>query len=188
MGKRTKYSHVRRIKNLQNVMHKVVLPGTIVRFGYNTPNSFDKVPLVLVIYNDLAERKFHGLNLNYLQESKIKLIFKRMIQGAGGARKTQDENIIVEEDPKNPHKEKLNKPEQRVIREAYTRLRLPTFRDVDGGGNPISLAEAKIQMKRLYEKILKLYIKEQDMYRTYHHNNIKQLKLVTYDLEGLIQS
>ena len=186
---KVKYNHVRRISGLQNTMPKAILPGMIVRFNYIGKNISDASPIVLIIWNDLIENKFHGINLNYLTESKIKIVFEGLIRGSGGKRSSLSgkENILIEEDPSNPHDEKLTKPDKNLIKDAYTRLRLPTFRDNDSLQRPISLVEAEKEMDILYQKVLKRHVKEHDMYRTYFWDKMNMLKVVTYDIEGLLK-
>ncbi len=68
----TKVSHNGMIMLEQKVSEKSALPGMIVRFSY--PGSYDTKPLLFVNSND---RKYlTGVNLNYLQESEVKLFFK----------------------------------------------------------------------------------------------------------------
>ena len=72
---RIKYNHKRRIQDLQPANIKSLYPGTIIQFKYTGKNIFDKLPMVLVLWNDYTESKIHGINLNYLTEFKIKMLF-----------------------------------------------------------------------------------------------------------------
>ena len=54
-------------------------------------------------------------------------------------------------------------------------------------GNPLSKSEAIKQMNRLYEKKLKKIIKKNDIYRSYTQNKMRVIKVVTYDIEGLLK-
>ena len=42
-------------------------------------------------------------------------------------------------------------------------------------------------MDRLYEKKLKKIVKKNDIYRSYFQNKMNNIKVVTYDIEGLIK-
>ena len=98
---RQKYNHKRRIRGLQSTKFKSVSPGMIVQFKYGGKNIFDAAPLVLVIWNDISEKKIHGINLNYLKESTIKVIMKKITEGTGvysDADFSTGENVIKEED------------------------------------------------------------------------------------------
>ena len=77
---RQRYNHNRRITGLQPAKIKSLYPGTIVQFKYNGDKVFDKKPMVLVLWNDYQEYKIHGINLNYLIESKIKILFEEIME------------------------------------------------------------------------------------------------------------
>ena len=72
---RQRYNHNRRVANLQPAKIKSIYPGTIIQFKYSGDNIFDKKPMVLVLWNDYSESKIHGINLNYLVESRIKILY-----------------------------------------------------------------------------------------------------------------
>ena len=42
-------------------------------------------------------------------------------------------------------------------------------------------------MDMLYEKKLKRVIKKEDIYRSYLQNKMRSIKVVTYDIEGLLK-
>jgi len=185
---RQKYNHSRRIQGLQPAKIKAVYPGMMIRFKYNGENIFDKNPLVLVIWNDIPEKKIHGINLNYLTESSIQLIMKKIIKGTGvysDADFSTGENIIKEED-QDDSKYDNNLPYRNILREPYTRVKLPTFRE-KREGNPLSKAEAQKQIKMLYSKVLKKLIDRFDVYRSYHISKMGAPKVIRYDIEGLLK-
>ena len=183
-----KYNHNRRIQGLQPAKIKAVSPGMIVRFNYKGENISDKKPLVLVIWNDLLEQKIHGINLNYLTEHNIKIIFGKIVEGTGiysDADFSTGENIITEEDQDDSNYDD-NLPYRNILREPYTRVKLPTFRE-KREGNPLSKAEAQKQIKMLYTKVLKTLINRFDVYRSYHTSKMSAPKVVRYDIEGLLK-
>ncbi len=183
-----KYNHSRRIQGLQPAKIKAVSPGMIVQFKYGGENISDKNPLVLVIWNDKSESKIHGINLNYLKESTIKVIMEKITEGTGvysDADFSTGENIITEEDQDDSNYDD-NLPYRNILREPYTRVKLPTFRE-KREGNPLSKAEAQKQIKMLYNKVLKKLVNRYDAYRSYHVSKMVWPKAVRYDIEGLLK-
>ena len=172
-----KYNHSRRIQDLQSAKLKSLYPGTIVQFKYTGKDIFDKKPMVLVLWNDYSESKIHGINLNYLTEYKIKLLFDGIIERG---------NILTEEDQDDDTDYDDILPYRNLLKDPYTRLKLPTYKE-DRGGNPLSKSEAIKQMDRLYEKKLKKIVKKNDIYRSYIQNKMSSIKVVTYDIEGLLK-
>ena len=172
-----KYNHVGRIKGLQPAIIKSVQPGTIIQFNYVGKNIFDKKPIVLVLWNDKGESKIHGINLNYLTEFKIKMLFEEIME-RGNALVVEDQDDDTDYDDTLPYRNLLKDP--------YTRLKLPTYKE-SRGGNPLSKAEAVKQMDRLHEKKLKKVVKKHDIYRSYLQNKMNNIKVVTYDIEGLLK-
>ena len=171
-----KYNHSRRIQDLQPAKIKAIYPGTIIQFKYTGENIFDKKPTVLVLWNDYTDRKIHGINLNYLSEFKTKMLFKEITEVKG--------NILKVEDQAGKYGDNL--PYRNLLRDPYTRLKLPTYKEIRGG-NPLSKAEALKQMDRLYDKKLKRIVKKNDIYRSYIQGKMKELKAVTYDIKGLLK-
>ena len=172
-----KYNHSRRIQNLQPAKIKSLYPGTIVQFKYSGDKIFDKKPMVLVLWNDGGESKIHGINLNYLIESKIKMIFEEIMERG---------NRLVVEDQDDDTDYDDNLPYRNLLKDPYTRVKLPTYRE-DRGGNPLSKSEAVKQMNRLYDKKLKRIVKKNDIYRSYIQNKMSSIKVVTYDIKGLLK-
>ena len=79
-----------------------------------------------------------------------------------------------------------NLPYRNLLKDPYTRLKLPTYRE-DRGGNPLSKSEAVKQMNTLYEKKLKKVANKGDIYRSYHQKKMSGIKVVTYDIKGLLK-
>ena len=172
-----KYNHSRRIQDLQSARIKSLYPGTIVQFKYTGKDIFDKSPMVLVLWNDYSESKIHGINLNYLTEFKIKMLFGEIMERG---------NILTEEDQDEDTDYDDQLPYRNLLKDPYTRLKLPTYKE-DRGGNPLSKSEAVTQMDRLYEKKLKNIVKRNDIYRSYMQKKMSSIKVVTYDIEGLLK-
>jgi len=178
-----KYNHRRRIVGIQSAKIKSLMPGMIVQFGYKGENIFDETPLILLVWNEFLKGRIHGINLNYLTEYKIKLIFNKLISGP--EKGVHDDNILIEEDQQTDDYDD-NLPYRNLLTEPYTRLKLPTvkeFRD----GNPTSKSQADKQMKVLYNEVLKKLMNKYDIYRTYKTKQISTIKAVRYDIEGLLQ-
>ena len=173
---KTKYNHSRRIIDLQPAKIKAIYPGTIVQFNYGGDKIFDKKPMVLVLWNDYSESKIHGINLNYLIESKIKMLFEEIME--------RGNRLVVEDQDDSEYDDNL--PYRNLLKDPYTRVKLPTYKE-DRGGNPLSKSEAKVQMDRLYDKKLKKIINKNDIYRSYLQKKMSSIKIVTYDIEGLLK-
>ena len=171
-----KYNHRNRIIDFQLAKIKSISPGTLVQFKYTGKNIFDDNPMVLVLWNDKSESKIHGINLNYLIESKIKMLFGEIMERG---------NILTEEDQDDSTYDDT-KPYRNLLKDPYTRLKLPTYKE-NRGGNPLSKAEAIKQMDMLYEKKLKRIVKKNDMYRSYHQKKMRGIIVITYDIKGLLK-
>jgi len=198
MAKRTKYNHKQSIQSFQPAPSKSIYPGMIVDFRYGGETVNDTWPFVLGIFNDHKEDKLHGINLNYLPKKRIGELFKKLSDGAKiyGKRKSNifliedqvdedsfdDASTDDEEDDKLPYRNLLKKP--------YTRLRLPTYKETrtGKGNNTTSLSEAKIQMKMLYERVIKRFMRRGEayqVYRSYDFMKIKTIRVLTLDMKRL---
>lgn len=181
MADRIKFNHRRRIVGKQPTMHKGILPGMIIHFKYEQKNVFDPLPLVLVLWNDVRESKIHGINLNYLTEVNIKRMFKQVLKY--GSTMPEKQPKVTEQD-QDDNKSDDNLPNRNLLKEPYTRLKLPTFREIRDG-QPISKAQAMTEMKMLYASVFKRFVKQHDMYRSYLYTNMSTMRVVRYDIEGL---
>ena len=101
-----------------------------------------------------------------------------------GVKKKADTPVVVDEDQTGDYA--ADKPYRNMLKDPYTRLKLPTYKE-DRGGNPLSKSEAVTQMDRLYEKKLKNIVKRNDIYRSYMQKKMSSIKVVTYDIEGLLK-
>ena len=149
----------------------------LIQFKYTGEDIFDNKPMVLVLWNDKYESKIHGINLNYLIESKIKMLFEEIMERGNRL-------VVEDQDDDTDYDDTL--PYRNLLKDPYTRLKLPTYKE-NRGGNPLSKAEALKQMDRLYEKKLKRIVKKHDIYRSYIQGKMKELKAVTYDIKGLLK-
>ena len=174
---RQKYNHSRRITGLQPAIIKSLYPGTIVQFKYSGDKIFDKKPMILVLWNDYKEYKIHGINLNYLTEFKIKVLFEEIME-RGNRLVVEDQDDDTDYDDTLPYRNLLQDP--------YTRIKLPTYKETRGG-NPLSKSEALKQMNLLYEKKLKRIVGKHDIYRSYFQKRMREIKVVTYDIKGLLK-
>ena len=75
-------------------------------------------------------------------------------------------------------------PYRNLLKEEFTRIMLPTYKE-NRGGNPLSKSEAKRQMKMLYEKIIKKFVKRENVYRTYYVQKMHEIKVLNIKLEKI---
>ena len=198
MAKRTKYNHRQAIQSFQPAPNKSIYPGMIVDFRYKGENISDKWPVVLVIFNDHLEDKLHGINLNYLPKKRIGELFKKLQEGAKvyGKRKSNifliedqvDEDSFDDVDTDDEEDDKL--PYRNLLKKPYTRLRLPTYKETrtGKGSNATSLSQAKIQMKMLYERVIKRFMRRGEayqVYRSYNFTKMGTLRVLTLDMKRL---
>ena len=104
---------------IRSAIIKSLNPGTIVQFKYKGDKIFDKKPLVLILWNDKSESKIHGINLNYLTEYKIKMLFSKVMERG---------NVLVEEDQDDGSDFDDTLPYRNLLKDPYTRLKLPTYK------------------------------------------------------------
>ena len=153
---RTLYNHSRRVTGSQPGMLKAVYSGMIIKFKYLGEKTLDKSPIVLILHNDYYTDMIHGINLNYLTETQIKLIVAPMTDGLT---KNQDDDISINiiDQNKSDYDDKL--PNRNLLPEKFTRIDLPYFKGIKNG-NTLSKVEAYKQMDRLYEKHIKKFVKK----------------------------
>ena len=53
-----------------------LLPGMIITFNYSEKNVMDPRPILLYLNTDKKNKNLEGLNLNYLNSTKLKKLFK----------------------------------------------------------------------------------------------------------------
>ena len=70
-----RYNNRRIIKSFQTVPPRRLLPGMIVTFNYSERGVMDSRPILLFLYQNLKTNNIEGLNLNYLNPTKLKKLF-----------------------------------------------------------------------------------------------------------------
>jgi hypothetical protein len=75
-----KINHTNNILDERNFRIGNLLKGMILRFAYNSPNVYDRRPMVLYLGPAFSNKKeisdtISGINLNYLMESKVQEMF-----------------------------------------------------------------------------------------------------------------
>ena len=172
---RRKYNHASRIVGTQPGKIKAVYPGMFIRFVYRKSTVFDRRPILFVLYREYSENLLHGININYLSDFQLKQILTKITAGAGVY--SESTNEFVSQDQTDDYDDSL--PYRNLLKEPYSRVKLPVFKE-KRDGNPISKAEAKKQMKILYEKVIKknMRSKNLDIYRTYQINLMSEIKVL----------
>tara|TARA_R100000152_G_C6664305_1_gene102368 strand:- start:16 stop:582 length:567 start_codon:yes stop_codon:yes gene_type:complete len=182
---KTKYNHRILVESYQMARTKSVYPGMVLDFKYKGEHIFDENPMVLVLWNDYKKYKIHGINLNYLSNSRIGVLFDKLIEGSkiyNQGKRTGNPFVIQDQDDESGYDDNL--PYRNLLKKPYTRMKLPTYRE-NRGGNPLSDAEAKRQMKVLYEKIIKRFVyrgKDYNVYRTYKYDKMVTLRVLNLNL------
>ena len=73
-----RYNNRRIIKSFQTVPPRRLLPGMIVTFNYAETGVMDPRPILLFLHQDSKTKNIEGLNLNYLNPTKLKKLFQVM--------------------------------------------------------------------------------------------------------------
>ena len=73
-----RYNNRRIIKSFQTVASRRLLPGMIVTFNYSESGVMDPRPILLFLHQDNKTKNIEGLNLNYLNPTKLKKLFQVM--------------------------------------------------------------------------------------------------------------
>ena len=68
----TRYNNRKILKSAQTVPIGKLLPGMILTFNYSEQNVTDPRPILLYLHNDRG--LLEGLNINYINPTKVKLI------------------------------------------------------------------------------------------------------------------
>ena len=156
----SKFNHSAEIEGFSKISGlRFIKPGMIIRFRYNKPNTFDNTPLILFLW--LEENKMvHGLNLNYLNLHDFKLLFKTLnLDFTVGEVKEEERSKVIYED--------------------FTRVVIPSMDVKKTKDRTLSHDEAKTQMKRMYETIIKPKIlRGENIYRKYLRKNITGLEAI----------
>jgi len=145
--------HNRKILNEHYLSNKIGLkPGMILKFNYYQKDAFDKYPLILYLYRDRKKNLIHGLNLNYLLENEVRLLFGDMSQKVNTV-------LLDKDDPQNK------------LGSTYTFVKFKNTGEV-----------AKAERRDTYRFVIKDFMEKRnlDIYRTYFWNSLSNLKVIEY--------
>jgi len=70
-----RYNNRRIIKSIQTVPPRRLLPGMIVTFNYSEQGVMDPRPILLYLNTNPQTKTIEGLNMNYLNPTKLKKLF-----------------------------------------------------------------------------------------------------------------
>ena len=70
-----RYNNKRIIKSIQTVPPRRLLPGMIVTFNYSEQGVMDPRPILLYLNTNPQTKTIEGLNMNYLNPTKLKKLF-----------------------------------------------------------------------------------------------------------------
>jgi len=71
-----RYNNRRIIKSVQTVPSRRLIPGMIVTFNYAETGVVDPRPILLFLHQNNNTKNIEGLNLNYLNPTKLKKLFQ----------------------------------------------------------------------------------------------------------------
>ena len=71
-----RYNNRRIIKSFQTIPFGRLLPGMIVTFNYSEQGVIDPRPILLFLHRNTESNNLEGLNLNYLNPTKLKKLFQ----------------------------------------------------------------------------------------------------------------
>ena len=177
---KSKFNHRKSYEGIQPAKVAALYPGMIVEFNYTGEDIFDPKPLILLLHKEYGGGLVHGINLNYLTPQLVQKLFctcELLHKGASVYSKEPINRTI--QSGMTDYDDTL--PNRNLLKEDFTRIMLPTYKE-NRGGNPLSQAEAKRQMKMLYDKVVKKVVKKYDIYRTYHLNKMKTIKVIQFEL------
>ena len=70
-----RYNNRRIIKSFQTINPRRLIPGMIVIFNYSEQGVMDPRPILLFLNNNTDRKTIEGLNMNYLNPTKMKKLF-----------------------------------------------------------------------------------------------------------------
>ena len=70
-----RYNNRRIIKSFQTIPPRRSIPGMIVTFNYSEQGVMDPRPILLFLNNNADRKTIEGLNVNYLNPTKLKKLF-----------------------------------------------------------------------------------------------------------------
>lgn len=71
-----RYNNRRIIKSFQTIPPRRLIPGMIVTFNYSEQGVMDPRPILLFLNNNDDRKTIEGLNINYLNPTKLKKLFQ----------------------------------------------------------------------------------------------------------------
>ncbi len=71
-----RYNNRRIVKSIQTIPFGRLLPGMIVTFNYSESGVMDPRPILLFLHRNAVSNNLEGLNLNYLNPTKLKKLFQ----------------------------------------------------------------------------------------------------------------
>ena len=72
----SRYNNRKIIKSFQTVPINKVIPGMILTFNYSEQGVTDPRPILLYLHTDRKTKNIEGLNMNYINPTKIKKLFQ----------------------------------------------------------------------------------------------------------------
>ena len=92
----SRYNNRKIIKTIQTLPITKALPGMIVTFNYSEQGVKDPRPILLFLHHESKSKTIEGLNLNYINPSKIKKLFS-VIEFKKGKLDEQENLIYLKE-------------------------------------------------------------------------------------------
>ena len=72
----SRYNNKRIVKSVQTIGQGRLLPGMIITFNYSEPGVMDPRPILLYLNTNKKSKNIEGLNINYLNPTKLKKLFQ----------------------------------------------------------------------------------------------------------------
>ena len=132
-----RYNNKRIIKSIQTVPPRRLLPGMIVTFNYSEQGVMDPRPILLYLNTNPQNKTIEGLNMNYLNPTKLKKLFAVTDFKKAKVNETEDIINIKEEyfriEISNPKKRSAMSPKRfysdvisadKYFKEAYRSYKL----------------------------------------------------------------
>ena len=70
-----RYNNRRIIKSIQTINPGRLIPGMIITFNYSEQKVMDPRPILLFLNQNMERKTIEGLNMNYLNPTKMKKLF-----------------------------------------------------------------------------------------------------------------
>ena len=78
MPRKTRYNNRKIIKSQQTIPIGKLLPGMILTFNYAEPGVIDPRPILLFLHHEKKNKIIEGLNMNYINPSKVDRLFNQI--------------------------------------------------------------------------------------------------------------